>query len=886
MRRLQRGPAVHLGRRQVFGTDDVDLHGAGLGWAVWCPHPRCPTISAWFRCAPQTNGVYATPFSDLPSLSRFFRSLGDLDMAGETTTATLPSADPAAGVHLLLASQDPGDLHVSSAGDINADGVDDVIIGVQDHAGGDGVAYVVFGRAGGFSSVDFNLSDLDGSNGFRIQPNAVGDYLGHSVAGIGDINGDGFDDIAVTANGAGGGGEIYVVFGHSGGFSADIDVATFNGVNGMVLRGVAGKTLYDISAGGDVNGDGIDDYLVSDTDALYVVFGHTGAYPAFVNIADWASTSQVEGFRIVGSREDFGTGDFNGDGLTDIFVTNPGLFSPEGAGAAGGAAVVFGLRNSTGADIDVGALNGGNGFTFAGRESLRFLGENNGFASGDVNGDGIDDLFLRGRGPGGQPQTGQVVVMLGHHGSFGATVALSDSQPNIAYRYTDQPGPFRLGQALTVMDFNGDGYDDLVMSAYNPGVFGGDGYYVVYGSRAAPFASTSVAAVNLPGVVVREEPGLAGWATPGVANAGDFNGDGIDDLMIVRDGVDSGYAGVTILYGIAADRTLVGTAAAETLRGAGGNDLLTGKGGKDILWGFAGDDLLDGGEGNDILWGGLGADTLSGGIGNDTLDGGDGDDTLNGGDGADKLTGGAGVDSLTGGIGADRLEGGNGDDALIGGADNDYLDGGTGADAMAGGLGNDVYMVDESGDVATELAGQGTDIIRASLTWVLGENLEALQLQGTGDIDGTGNALANNLLGNSGTNALWGLAGNDTINGGDGNDVIVGGLGGDQLRGGAGADTFMVGQESTVAKTELDQIHDFSIADGDIIDLSSIDAVAGGADDGFSLVGIFGKHAGEMTLTFAAGITTLKLDINGDGKADYTLKINGDVTLDSGRWTL
>ncbi|MDO9336631.1 MAG: hypothetical protein Q7T61_09545 [Caulobacter sp.] len=798
-------------------------------------------------------------------------------MAGETTTATLPSADPADGVHLLLDSQYPGELHVGSAGDINADGVDDVIIGVQDHAGGDGIAYVVFGRAGGFSSVDFNLADLDGSNGFRIQPNAAGDFLGHSVAGIGDVNGDGFDDVAVTANGAGAGGEIYVVFGHGGGFSADIDVATFNGVNGMVLKGVAGNILYDLSGAGDVNGDSIADYLVSDTDAVYVVFGHTGPYPAVTNIADWASTPEVEGFRIVGPRKDFGTGDFNGDGLTDIYLTDPNL------NGAGGAKIVFGSASGSGSDVDINALNGGNGFTFIATGFLRAFGDS-AMGSGDINGDGVDDLFLRGRGP--AANMGQVAVMLGHHGSFPATVEQDASPASVAYRYIDQPGPYRLGEALTVMDFNGDGYDDLVMSAYNATGFGGAGYYVVYGSRAAPYPTISVAARDVPGVIVRQEPGLASSATPGVANAGDFNGDGIEDLMIVRDQVSSGYAGVTILYGIAADRTLVGTSAAETLRGAGGNDLMTGKGGKDILYGFAGADLLDGGEGNDILWGGLGADTLSGGLGNDNLDGGDGDDTLNGGDGADKLAGGAGVDNLTGGVGADRLEGAAGDDALIGGADNDYLDGGTGADAMTGGLGNDVYLVDEAGDAATELAGQGTDIVRASLTWVLGENLEALQLQGTGDIDGTGNALANNLLGNSGTNTLWGLAGNDTINGGDGNDVIVGGLGGDQLRGGAGADTFMVEQESTVAKTELDQIHDFSIAEGDIIDLSSIDAVAGGADDGFSLVGSFSKHAGEMTLTFAAGITTLKLDINGDGKADYTLKINGDVTLDSGRWTL
>ncbi|RYF89643.1 MAG: type I secretion target, partial [Caulobacteraceae bacterium] len=216
-----------------------------------------------------------------------------------------------------------------------------------------------------------------------------------------------------------------------------------------------------------------------------------------------------------------------------------------------------------------------------------------------------------------------------------------------------------------------------------------------------------------------------------------------------------------------------------------------------------------------------------------------------------------------------------------------YLDGGAGADVMRGGTENDIYLVDDLDDQTLEALDEGYDIVRTELDgWVLAGNIEGLQLEGAGDIDGTGNGLANNMQGSSGANTIYGLAGNDTINGADGNDIIVGGLGGDQLRGGAGADSFVIGQESTVARTELDQIHDFSIGQMDIIDLSGIDAIAGGADDAFSLVGAFSKHAGEMTLTFAAGITTLKLDINGDAKADYTLKINGDVTGDSGRWML
>ncbi|MCE3288649.1 MAG: hypothetical protein K0R83_661 [Caulobacter sp.] len=168
------------------------------------------------------------------------------------------------------------------------------------------------------------------------------------------------------------------------------------------------------------------------------------------------------------------------------------------------------------------------------------------------------------------------------------------------------------------------------------------------------------------------------------------------------------------------------------------------------------------------------------------------------------------------------------------------------------------------------------------------DNIEGAELTGNGHNSVYGNGLSNNIQGNSGENLLQGQAGVDTINGNDGDDGIVGGVGGDQLRGGLGQDDFYVFQESLGRPSlETDYIHDFSTAEGDLIDLSFIDAIAGGADDAFTYVGTtFGKQAGEMTLTFAGSVTTLKLDQNGDGKADYQLRINGDVTGDSGGWLL
>ena len=107
---------------------------------------------------------------------------------------------------------------------------------------------------------------------------------------------------------------------------------------------------------------------------------------------------------------------------------------------------------------------------------------------------------------------------------------------------------------------------------------------------------------------------------------------------------------------------------------------------------------------------------------------------------------------------------------------------------MSGGAGNDTYVVDSTGDMVTENAGQGTDAVNASVTYALTANVENLVLTGTGDIDGTGNALDNTLTGNSGANTLNGGDGADKLYGGGAADTLIGGNGADELDGGSGAD--------------------------------------------------------------------------------------------------
>ena len=183
--------------------------------------------------------------------------------------------------------------------------------------------------------------------------------------------------------------------------------------------------------------------------------------------------------------------------------------------------------------------------------------------------------------------------------------------------------------------------------------------------------------------------------------------------------------------------------------GSSSGDIIEGRSGNDVLNGSGGDDYISGGNDDDLLDGNLGDDTLEGGLGADTLHGGDGDDelyayaltsssdvatnVLYGESGIDLLLGAEGDDELNGGDGDDNLLGWSGADRLSGGGGNDILHGGAGADQLRGGLGNDLFIVDAQGE-AIEAADQGIDMVRSTVSYALGANIERLQLLGTGSI--------------------------------------------------------------------------------------------------------------------------------------------------------
>ncbi|MCC1493894.1 calcium-binding protein [Cognatishimia sp. F0-27] len=300
------------------------------------------------------------------------------------------------------------------------------------------------------------------------------------------------------------------------------------------------------------------------------------------------------------------------------------------------------------------------------------------------------------------------------------------------------------------------------------------------------------------------------------------------------------------------------------------------------LRGSAFNDVIRGDDGANAIDGGDGHDELDGLLENDTLRGNDGEDTLLGGAGEDRLEGGDGIDSLSGGSFADRLNGGLGDDMIDGGTNFDTV--------LYVGLESAVVVNLEAG---TATGGGGSDtLVRVEHAFgsgfddeITGTEIHGNRLEGSFGQD-TLNGLAGNdvLLGGANNDRLLGGANNDQLLGGSGADFLDGGPGRDLYTGGSGADVFHFAaiSEMGIGQFGRDEVRDFSRAEGDVIDLSQIDANTGiGLDQSFVVVASFSGTAGEMTLleTTKAGVpvTIASLDVNGDATTDAQVYVVGTV---------
>ncbi len=456
-------------------------------------------------------------------------------------------------------------VSVSGAGDVNGDGIDDLIIGAT-AAGAYGIvdagkSYVIFGRATALPA-NLDLSSLNGANGFVIDGADAGDASGFSVSDAGDVNGDGYGDVIIGAVRADPGGrdtagESYVVFGQPAGFAPSLDLSSLTGANGFVLNGVdpGDASGVSVSGAGDVNGDGFDDVIIGATSAghdglaytgeSYVVFGKASG---FAPSLDLSSLNGADGFVITGADAyNFsgysvsGAGDVNGDGFDDVTV---GAYyaSPDGRSHAGESYVLFGKGSGFAPSFDLSSLDGVNGFAINGVEAEDQSAQSVSDA-GDVNGDGYGDLIVNAiyASPGGRYHAGASYVVFGHAAGFAPSLDLSalDGENGFAINgvgYGSYYPPDLSGWSISgAGDVNGDGFDDIIVSARTADPSGranaGESY-LIFGKAAGFAASLDLSSLNGTNGVVLVGVNSDDLAGQSVSGAGDVNGDGFDDLII------------------------------------------------------------------------------------------------------------------------------------------------------------------------------------------------------------------------------------------------------------------------------------------------------------------------------------------------------------------
>ncbi len=786
---------------------------------------------------------------------------------------------------------------VASAGDVNGDGFADIII---DALGGDpggdsgaGESYVVFGKASGFAA-SLDLAALNGTNGFRLDGIDADDRSGRSVASAGDINGDGFDDIAVGAfggdpGGDSGAGESYVVFGRASGFAASLDLAALDGTNGFRLDGIdaSDRSGLSVASAGDVNGDGFGDIII-------------GAY--------------------------------GGD--------------PGGDSGAGESYVVFGRASGFAASLDLATLDGTNGFRLDGIDATDLSGWSVASA-GDVNGDGFDDIVIGAlrADPGGDNSAGESYVVFGGASGFAASLDLATLDGTNGFRLDGIDASDYSGSSVaSAGDVNGDGFDDIIIGAYGADTSAGESY-VVFGRASGFAASLDLATLDgtngfrLDGIDASDRSGLS------VASAGDVNGDGFGDLVIGAFLADPGgdsYAGETyVVFGRKPDTAVVrmGTAVGQSLAGGDFDDELVGLAGSDQLWGHGGDDELDGGTGSDTMRGGGGDDDLFGGTGNDTavylgawLDysitgaviltitdtrGGspDGTDTAlsvenftfaNGTFTAAEIVDAAPTDIA---LSASTIAENSANGTVVGALSSTDANTALGDTATftllnsAGGRfaisGNNLVvangsLLDFEAGASHQVTVRVTDAKGLTYDEVLTVNLTNVSPETI-----VGTAAANVLRGGSDRDIIHGLGGADTLAGGLGSDTLLGGSGFDRLIGGFGRDVMTGGGNRDIfdfnstgetGKTlpTRDRITDFQRGVDDI-DLSTIDAKVGVlGNQAFSFIGqsAFTGAKGQLHYKFAGTTTLVEGDVNGDKKADFQIELTGHKLLVAGDFIL
>ena len=392
-------------------------------------------------------------------------------------------------------------------GDINNDGYEDICLGNGNQTVGlnelSGKAYIIFGSPTGFPT-PFDLTSLNGTNGFIVEGVGYDERRGTTVAGPGDINGDGIDDLIIGTSNSNS--DDIVIYGAVT-FPPLFTVNDINGTNGFLLN-TPGS--YQVAALGDVNGDNINDFIIGTphwSGQSWIIFGRTSNYPALIDNT-WMNNA-VNGFRtskFPSSRPSFtvgGAGDINNDGINDILIgswnnsANPNSYAL--------------LGKSTPFDpiVDLVSLDGTDGFLIDNQGNY-FITEVG--PLGDINGDGIDDCFSENN------------IIFGSSSAYPANLLMSDLNGTNGFILENY-----VGGAAPTGDLNFDGINDFIVAAK-------DGYVIFgkIGGFSATFNSTTLDGTN--GFKIPLNNTAEGRSVDG---GKDINGDGVTDFIFGDRGAGS-----------------------------------------------------------------------------------------------------------------------------------------------------------------------------------------------------------------------------------------------------------------------------------------------------------------------------------------------------------
>ncbi len=399
-------------------------------------------------------------------------------------------------------SGDQAGCSVSSAGDLNADGFDDFVIGAKgyDYNGHRaGKTYILFGSGSLNWGMEYNL----GSASASFIGEESEDRCGRYISRAGDVNGDDYDDIIIGTSE-----KPYLVFGKASGWTMD---SSLSEADVIFDRG------KKASCAGDVNGDGYDDLLIASTDETYLVFGKSSDWDNVYYLATADASFEGEG-----EGDPKGIGDVNGDGYDDFVIGAEG--NDDLGFSAGQTYLILGRASGWSTNIDLSTADA----SFWGET----LGDQAGCSvsgAGDLNGDGYDDFLI------GTYDTGTMYIILGKASGWDNDTILSNADASFV-------GENFIEMSISAAgDVNSDGYDDFLVGNGRAGNPGGITYLIL--GKASGWAMDTPL-TNADASFLGEDSGDgSGWS---VSGAGDINGDGNDDFLIGAPSDEEGGMGAAL----------------------------------------------------------------------------------------------------------------------------------------------------------------------------------------------------------------------------------------------------------------------------------------------------------------------------------------------------